>query len=348
MTIVLRVHGGTDADDAPHFDFSTNSNACGPCPHAFAAVRAADATRYPDPAYTALRASLAVMHGVEPGRIVVAASASAFIFCFTAWAAHQGAGSYWRTDHAYGDYASAAEAWNLQRTSDIDGAGLVWACEPSSPLGQTHPRWPRWMSGAAPDVDAPAPASARPVVLDCAYAPMRLSGAPGLDAARRDQVWQLWSPNKSLGLTGVRAAFAVAPLGSGHVVAQLEALAASWPVGAHGVALLHAWTQHASQAWLHQSLQTLVQWKAEQIGTLERLGWECLPSDANFFCARAPSALDVSPFLRHLRAAGVHLRDAASFGLAGHVRLSVQPPSAQAALRDAIAGYCSGQAKVCQ
>eukprot|EP01034_Spumella_vulgaris_P026262 gene26262-32813_t len=40
-----------------------------------AALQQADATRYPDPAYTALRAALAALHGVAPGCIVVAIDA---------------------------------------------------------------------------------------------------------------------------------------------------------------------------------------------------------------------------------------------------------------------------------
>jgi len=62
---------------------------------------------------------------------------------------------------------------------------------------------------------------------------------------------------------------------------------------------------------------------------LQALGWTCLPSDANFFCARPGQALD----LNRSRAAGIKLRDAASFGLSGHVRISVQPPAAQDALK---------------
>ena len=52
-------HGGPDALGAPRWDFSTNANACGPCPQALDAVHRADARRYPDPAYTDLRAALA-------------------------------------------------------------------------------------------------------------------------------------------------------------------------------------------------------------------------------------------------------------------------------------------------
>src|SRR6185436_202153 len=70
------VHGGPDAQGIPHWDFSTNANACGPAPLAWEAV---DASRYPDPSYTDLRAALAAHHGVTSGRIVIAASASEFI-----------------------------------------------------------------------------------------------------------------------------------------------------------------------------------------------------------------------------------------------------------------------------
>ena len=62
-----RTHGGPDAQGAARHDFSTNSNACGPCPAALVAVQQADATRYPDASYTRLRASLAefVLAGVR-------------------------------------------------------------------------------------------------------------------------------------------------------------------------------------------------------------------------------------------------------------------------------------------
>ncbi len=54
MSNALRIHGGPDGQGAPLHDFSTNSNACGPCPQALAAVQQADATHYPDPGYTDL------------------------------------------------------------------------------------------------------------------------------------------------------------------------------------------------------------------------------------------------------------------------------------------------------
>ena len=174
-------------------------------------------------------------------------------------------------------------------------------------------------------------------MLDRAYAPLRLAGADTLGATQMHRVWQLFSPNKALGLTGVRAAYALAPLHAQQAVAQLDALAPSWVVGAHGVAMLTAWTQSPTQDWLQSSLQTLRVWKQQQIQALQALGWQCLPSDTPFFCARPPDRGALGTLLAGLRAQGIQLRDATSFGLPGHVRLGVLPPQAQAALVSALA-----------
>ena len=315
MSVVSRIHGGPDALGAPQWDFSTNSNACGPCPPALAAVLAADATRYPDASYTALRTALAAFHGVEVWRIVLAGSASEFIFRITAWARQQGARTVGLPTHAYGDYAHAAQAWGLHAVEAGAQADLVWACEPSSPLGQAH----RPALGATHGT----------VVLDRAYAPLRLSGQPTLDPSQRQRIWQLYSPNKSMGLTGVRAAFAIAPLGAEAAVQQLESLASSWVLGAHGAALLMAWTGPDTQAWLRSSLATLADWKQRQIAMLQAAGWTVQPSDTPFFCARPPAGVDALALCTTLRAQGIKLRDATSFGLPGWVRLGVLPPVAQ-------------------
>ncbi|MDF3823587.1 aminotransferase class I/II-fold pyridoxal phosphate-dependent enzyme, partial [Leptospira sp. 96542] len=110
-------------------------------------------------------------------------------------------------------------------------------------------------------------------------------GTASLQSRELDQVWQLWSPNKALGLTGVRAAYVIAPLQAEEAVAQLDALCPSWPLGTHGVALLQAWTEPETQAWVHSSLDRLRAWKTRQRELCAALGWRCAPSLANFFCA---------------------------------------------------------------
>ncbi len=332
MTNATRLHGGPDAFGVPLHDFSTNSNACGPCPQALAAVQAADSTRYPDPNYTVLRSELAAFHGVDTTRILLAASASEFIFRISGFIARLGATIVQVPNHAFGDYADAARAWGL-RVTQSGPANLRWHTDPSSPLGQSP------LKSGDQDFDSAPSLVPQLQVLDRAYEPLRLSGQCNWTAERLSQVWQLWSPNKSLGLTGVRAAYVIAPAGAGDIVTQLNRLGPSWLLGTHGVALLQAWMKADTQAWLAQSLGTLRIWKARQINCVKTLGWEHLPSETNFFCAQIAepnSTLKVHAVLTQLRHHGIKLRDASSFGLPGHVRLAVQPVVAQDALIDAV------------
>lgn len=324
MSTVL--HGGPDASGAAPHDFSTNGNAMGPCPAVLSALSTADAAHYPDPHYTALRGRLAAFHGVTAERVVIAASASEFIHRISAAVAQSGGRRVWLPAHSYGDYERAAQAWGLETTrapQAYTDAALRWCCEPSSPLG-------------LPQADLPlhAASSEGACVLDLAYEPLRLEGQASLDAAQRQAVWQLWTPNKAMGLTGIRAAYAIAPENADvGLIQRIERLAPSWPLGTHGVALLDTWTGEEAQRWLAQSLRALRDWKAQQRTACESLGWQCLPSDANFFCARTDRPY--AGMAAALRGNGIKLRDCASFGLPGHVRLGVLPPASQQALKEA-------------
>jgi histidinol-phosphate aminotransferase len=284
------------------------------------AVRAVEPTHYPDPAYTSLRAALADFHDVAPACIVLAASGSEAIARITAWEARRGGRRASVPEHAYGDYAQLAQAWGM--AVQVGGAAdLRWGCEPSSPLGQA------WQPHASAEQTGVT-------VLDRAYEPLRLDGQPSLSASELQQVWQLWTPNKALGLTGVRGAYLIAPARAEADARQLESLGPSWPLGAHAVAMLHAWTLPAVQRWLAASRDVLRRWRVSQREALETLGWSCLPSHANFFCARPPEPIDPDA----LRSQGIKLRDATSFGLPGYWRLSVQPPVAQQALTATLQG----------
>lgn len=312
-----RQHGGTDAFGAARWDFSTNSNACGPYPVALAALAKADPTRYPDPSYTALKRDLAQFHHTEPWRILLAGSASEAIQRLTAWYVRQGGTQVSVPRVAYGDYAHAAQAWKLQLSHHggppTTGVRLAWYCDPASPTGQGEP-----------EPLNPAPIT----VLDRAYHPLRLDGRCAWSADTLDSTWQLWSPNKALGLTGVRGAYLIAPLVAHTAVQELEALAPSWPLGAHGVAMLSIWSQPATHVWLEQCRATLRTWRASQRQSLENLGWTGLPSDAPYACWHPGGPIDLSL----LRARGIRLRDTSSMGLPGHYRLNTLNPEAQQAL----------------
>ncbi len=316
-----RMHGGADALGAPRWDFSTCSNAAGPCPAALAAVHAADPTRYPDPEAGAVRHALATLHGVEPWRVLPAASASEFIQRITAVTGRLWPGAVRVPRHAYGDYAVAAAAWG--RAAGPDGeATLHWHADPSSPLGH--------------DDVPPADAGARVTVLDAVYAPLRLTGETAWTADALDAAFVLHSPNKALGLTGVRGAYAIAPRHADCDIAAccraLEAAAPSWPLSAQADAMLRAWASPAAQDWVAQSRVALAGWKADLQRRLAARGFEVCASVTPHFVVRPPRPVDV----QRLRAHGVAVRDADSFGLPGCWRVSAQPPRAQDALMQAL------------
>lgn len=318
------LHGGPDALGVARHDFSVNSNSCGPCPMAVARIAAADATRYPDPAYHALRLKLAAFHGVDARRIVLASGASEFIARITALAGYQGR-SVWVPHHAYGDYRRAAEAHGLPLAKDVKDAGLIWHAEPDSPFGRANLDWDSVFVALRPE---------QWLLLDCAYAPLRLEGVSQLTAPQRDRLWQVWTPNKALGLVGVRGAYAVAPSAEAAAIVSLNHRAPSWVLGAHAVAMLDVWTETETQNWLEQSRATLRQWKARQVALIRDFGWRVEEGVANFMVVRHPG---MSGLVASLRAHDIKLRDTSSFGVPDAARLGVLAPEAQDALATALA-----------
>lgn len=312
---LLPVHGGPDGGAAAAHDFSTNASPLGPPPRLWQAVQQADRRHYPDPQYRALRGRLG-----DAERVLPTAGGAEGIRRLTLAALLAGHREAWVPQPGFGDYALAAQALGLAVQPYADpgeirpaAPALVWLCEPCNPTGASAAGWPA-LDGHL-------------VVVDRAYEPLRLQGsAPALPPA----AWQMVCPNKALGLTGVRAGYLVAPAPDA-VWAHALSLAPSWVLSAEGVALLWHWPDDATQAWLAEARATLRGWAAAQRALLAALGWQQRPGDTNFWLARPPRP-DAT---QRLRERGIAVRDAASFGLPGWVRVSAQPPHSQAALQQA-------------
>lgn len=314
-----RIHGGPDALGRARHDLSTGAHPAGANPIALRWLQAADPCHYPDPSYQALRAELARLHGVAPERLLFAASSSEFIQRITAVSGRLLPGAVAVPSPGYGDYRLAAQAWG--RALQTDTATLRWCAEPGSPDGRAEP--------------PPARPDAVLTVLDLAYAPLRLDGGSGWPTAARDQVFQLITPNKALGLCGVRGAYAIAPLQPpAGLIDALLAAEPSWPLGAQGQALLEAWCDAAVREHLANSLPRLRAWRAELVDGLARRGFDVAPGVTPFVMAGLPggSYLQASD----LRWQGVAVRDLTSFGLPGCWRINSGPPEALAALWKAL------------
>ena len=322
------MHGGTDAGPEPRWDFSTNANALGPCPSVLRAVQAADLTRYPDPRYTELRAVLAAAHATAPVRIAVGAGASELILRLV----RAVPGPVLLLGPTFSEYARCArmegravvEAHSPEAFLDHQRrhAGLGFLCWPNNPTGAV---WPA-------EFIARAAAGGR-LVVDLAYAPLCAEGV--IDAAAAAGAALLHAPNKAFGLTGVRAAYAVTPARW----PALDALAPSWVIGPAGVAFLAASVTAAAQGWLAECRPVLAAWRRALAEGLAGCGLEVRESPATFLLARVGDAGGVT---RRLRALGLRVRDASSFGLPEWIRLAAAPPEWRAALLAALTGAESG------
>jgi histidinol-phosphate aminotransferase len=341
----MPVHGGPDGGPPLRHDFSTNASPLPAPAPVRRALRDAVRTRYPDPAYADLRARLAGWLAVAPSRVLPTAGTAEAIRRLTLALAAMGSRDVWVPSPGYADYAAAAAALGLNVRPYHDAAALLdalaqaprpvllWLCEPCNPTGATLQR--DFWKALIPLLHG----QRHQVVIDRAYEPLRLQGKDPVPAAVARRAWTCGSPNKALGLPGVRAGWLVAPVGARDDMRRVETLAPSWVLSAEGVALLGAWCRPDTQAALARQRDLLRTWAAQQRARLSALGWQQGPTVANFWLARPPEPVaEVRRRLVRLRRQGIKLRDAASLGATGWLRLSAQPPAAQRALAAAWSG----------
>lgn len=355
------VHGGPDGGGSIAWDFSSNANAVALPPHLMARLLDADRRYYPDPHYVALRTQLAQASGGHPDRILPTAGSSEGIRRLTLALHGQSLQQVWVPVPGYGDYRAAAQALGVGvcgfdpvslchetgaaalQQACRQGPVLLWLCDPCNPTGRSlDDEFWRCLS----TLMARHPSLI--VALDRAYEPLRLQGRSALPLDLVDACWQFHSPNKALGLTGVRAGWAQAPHRDPLGLAQaMLHLAPSWVLSAEGVHLLSQWHLPDVQDWVATSRLTLFGWMRSLQLALTQRGWTPQPSSSPFCVAQPPTALQ--PYLpaltTHLRAMGLKWRDASSLGLPGMVRLRAHEPAAQQVLLSALDAWTTAQIK---
>jgi len=320
----LPPHGATDSGPEPKLDFSSNAHPSGPCPPVVAAMRAADPTRYPDPAYTALRTRLAAVHGVDPDRVVVGAGAAELVHRLVRL---QG-GPVLHPEPGFGEYAHAARCAGFVAASFPSGGvpepgpGTVFHCLPNNPDGFCL------SSGGLETLASRCRDAGASLVLDLAYLPF-LENPPDLPPA----AILLHAPNKSMGLVGVRAGYAVVP--DARLGARLAAAAPSWVAGTEAVAFLEACVGDEARTWLSETAPEARRLRSDLASVLRVHGFEVVESPATHLVARHPDRADSAVLAGRLRDAGVRVRDTTSMGLPGWLRLAARPAPEIAAL-DAI------------
>lgn len=342
-----RVHGGLHdaelealglgADDV--LDFSSSTNPYGPAPGMLRALQEAAIGRYPDSSGRRARQALGASLDL-PGDALVLGNGAAELL----W----GLARVWLgpsrraliVEPTFSEFRAAVRAvgaepceWRSRLDDalrvDLDavseraravGASVVYLCSPNTPNG-----------GAVPADDVRRFARANPelrVVLDQSFLSLSERHA---DAALRlpDNVACVRSLTKDHGIPGVRVGYLI---GSPALCAALEAGRPAWTTSAFAQAAVVA--SCAAHDFVRDSRQRLLDDRRALARELATIGVSSLPSLTNFLLAAVPrsGALRARLLERHR----ILVRDCASFGLPGFIRLGAKPAAARARLLEAL------------
>jgi histidinol-phosphate/aromatic aminotransferase/cobyric acid decarboxylase-like protein len=347
LTAPSRVHGGPDplelralglaAGDV--IDFSVNVNPYGPVPSVAAAARSADLARYPDPAAAEVRAALAVRWKWDAAGVLFAHGATEILWDLARHLARSGERAV-VVEPAFSEFGAALHAsgahaigWRPPAGPDapLDPKAVsealvrseARACclaTPSSPLGL-----------AVPHDDVETLARAHPgvlFILDESFLALSDDHA-GAHRALPLNVARLRSLTKEHAIPGLRVGYLLA---EPELVAGLEAARPAWSTSAPAQAAALAAIEE--ERFVEESRRRLAADREALRDGLARLGLAPWPSIAPYL---AFPARDAAALRRRLLARRVLVRDCASFGLPGVIRVAARPASERAVLLAALA-----------
>ncbi|MBP1846620.1 histidinol-phosphate aminotransferase [Rhizobium petrolearium] len=305
---------------------NTNENPYGPSPKVLAAIRAAadDGLRlYPDPAATMLREAIAAHFGVQPDEVFVGnGSDEVLAHTFQALLKHDMPLLY--PDITYSFYPTYSRLYDIDaveipldeafriRLADYDrSCGAIIIPNPNAPTGVG-------LSLAEIETLVAGHGDA-PVVIDEAYIDFGGETAAGL-ISRYPNLLVVQTVSKSRSLAGMRVGFA---LGQRPLIDALERVKDSfnsYPLDR--LAQVAATAAVEDVDWFETCRQKIIATRERLTGELQRLGFEVLPSRANFVFARHPD-LPGAEVHAALRAEGVLVRHWNKPRIADHLRISI-------------------------
>jgi histidinol-phosphate aminotransferase len=330
-----RVHGGVTPDELDALgldpndviDFSSSVNPYGPCPEVVAAIRNARVDRYPDATASALRRAIASASDTSPDRIVVGNGAADLLWTlarvlirpgtpvlvaeptfaeFRAAATFAGARILEHRATATSRFQVDLEAVEqLMRSGEVR---VVYLCSPGTPTGSHVPV--EQFSGLAQRH------SNVTFVLDQAFLSLSEHAVEENEAVPANVV-RVRSLTKDHAIAGIRLGYVLA---TRELAERLEAARPPWSTSS--IAQAAGLTALAAGAFVEESRRKLLTDRDELVTALTNLGLEPLPSCACFFAFPTKGV----PSLRaRLLRQGLIVRDCASFGMPGYIRLAARP-----------------------
>ena len=272
---------------------NTNENPYGPSPRVLEAVRAeaSDALRrYPDPQSTRLREAIAALHGVAPGEVFVGnGSDEVLAHVFMALLKHERPLLFPDITYSfypvycglYGiDYRSVPldDAFELVVDDYLTANGGIIFPNPNAPTGR--------LLGLDAIERLLAANSGSPVVIDEAYIDFGGESAVGL-VARYPQLLVVRTLSKSHALAGLRVGYAIGQRPLIDALNRVKDSFNSYPLDRFAQAGARASIE--DRAHFEAICAKVVASRNWLVREMEGLGFEVLPSAANFVFARHPA-----------------------------------------------------------
>ena len=328
------------AKAGPHtpIRLSANENPYGPSQLAIDAMRDSMklAWRYPDEAADALVEGIARLHSVSTDQVILG-DGSSEILKLAAAAYLDGSRKLVMADptfEAIGFYARAAGAETIKVPLDsayahdlskmaAANAGLIYICNPNNPTASITPKQPlRAFLDALPQTTM--------VLMDEAYHHYVESGDYESTVplvAIRPNLMVSRTFSKIYGMAGLRCGYAIAQR---DVIRKLQQQAA-WD-STNVIALAAARASLADPRQVTEGRRRNSETKRELVGSLNKLGYKVIPSEANFIMIEMRR--DVKPVIAALRDRGVHVGRVFP-ALPQHLRVTIGKPEQMQQFLDA-------------
>ena len=302
---------GEQPQDMRYVKLNTNESPFPPSPEVRAAVNAAEAerlNRYPDPEGKVLRARLAEMYGVEPDNVFLANGSDELLF-FAFLAFCDGERPVAFPSISYGFYPVYAQLLRLPYTEVPLREGFVLDPADYCGLGQNiviaNPNAPTGRAISTADIEEVVRSNPDHVVLiDEAY--VDFGGESCLPLIHKyDNLLVCQTFSKFRSLAGGRLGFALAGEG---LIADLEKI--KYSINSYNINRLTAAAALAtldSNSYYLENSKKIQASRAYTAAELDKLGFETLPSLANFIFTRCPR-MEGGALYRALKARGVLVR----------------------------------------
>lgn len=268
---------------------NTNENPYPPSPRVLAAIAAAtDRLRlYPDPGATALREAIAARYDVAPDEVFVGnGSDEVLAHIFQALLKHDAPLLF--PDITYSFYPVYCGLYGIRHEEvPLDAAMRVRIADfrrPCSAILLSNPNAPTGI--ALPREAIEALVSEHPerlVVVDEAYVDFGAESAVSL-VARHDNLLIVQTLSKSRALAGLRVGFAIGQRPLIEALERVKDSFNSYPLDC--LAIAGAVAAMEDDAWFEETRQRIIANRQLLVQGLSELGFEVLPSMANFVFAR--------------------------------------------------------------